>query len=113
MSLAPAPTAHNQSPTAKSRYVSVAVFAPLDTVLDYLNPPEMGLRIGDWVMVPLGRTKVRGIVTNLHDDPPDFSIIKPVLQPIDKKPVSSEHLAFLLWSAQWNLCPPGSLWKWA
>jgi primosomal protein N' (replication factor Y) (superfamily II helicase) len=89
-------------------YVSVAVFAPLETPLDYLRPPELMLSPGDLVLVPLGRSQVHGLVTSLHDKPPNFSGLKSVLEKRDKPTLSSENLSFLLWAAQWTMSPPGS-----
>lgn len=91
---------------APVRTAKVAVLAPMPEALDYLLPDTMDLTAGDHVMVPLGHSKIRGVVIGFDVDDGEMSL-KPVLARLDDPPVPEASLHFWLWAANWTLTAPG------
>ena len=86
----------------------VVVLAPMAEALDYLVPDTMHLVPGEHVLVPLGHTRVRGLVIGLAREVPDEGFkLKAVLQRLNDPIVPEASLNFWLWAAQWTLSPPG------
>jgi len=113
MSLAFSSTPHEgdhavQQETIKPRRVAkVAVLAPMPEALDYLIPDHLHLGAGDHVMVPLGHSKIRGVVVGLDAEPDPDIALKPMIARLDDPPVPEASLNFWLWAANWTLTPPG------
>jgi primosomal protein N' (replication factor Y) len=84
----------------------VAVLAPMAEALDYLVPDGWQLAAGEHVVVPLGATRVRGLVVGFEADGGAHRL-KAILQKVDDPPVPEASLNFWLWAAQWTLTPPG------
>ena len=92
--------------TPAVRTAKVAVLAPMPEALDYLVPETMSLAAGDHVMVPLGHSKIRGVVIGFDVDDGEMKL-KPVLARLDDPPVPEASLNFWLWAANWTLTAPG------
>jgi primosomal protein N' (replication factor Y) len=92
------------------KVLRVAVAAPLGGLLDYL-PPADGARAtpGTRVLVPLGRSQRVGMVVGIEDGSAVAeAALRPVLSVLDAAPLLSEqHLAFLLWAAEYYRGDPG------
>jgi len=82
---------------------------PVDRLLDYLIPDTFDLQVGDHVRVPLGNSRIRGVVTEVCDVPDTETgfKLKAVLERIDDPPVPPQSLEFWLKAAGWTLTPPG------
>ena len=89
------------------RIAKVAVLAPMPEALDYLIPDYLDLAAGDHVMVPLGHSKIRGVVVGFDAEPDADRALKPVAVRLDDPPVPEASLNFWLWAANWTLTPPG------
>ena len=89
------------------RIAKVAVLAPMPEALDYLIPEPVELAVGDHVMVPLGHSKVRGVVVGFDLEEDAERGLKPVAVRLDDPPVPEASLTFWLWAANWTLTPPG------
>jgi primosomal protein N' (replication factor Y) len=96
-----------QQETAPRRVAKVAVLAPMPEALDYLIPDHLDLDAGDHVMVPLGHSRLRGLVVGLDAEPDPGITLKPVAARLDDPPVPEASLNFWLWAANWTLTPPG------
>ncbi len=89
------------------RLAKVAVLAPMPEALDYLIPEHLDLAAGDHVMVPLGHSRIRGVVVGFDAEPDADRALKPVTARLDDPPVPEASLNFWLWAANWTLTPPG------
>lgn len=91
------------------RRVKVVVLTPIGTALDYLEPEGVRLKTGDHVRVPLGRARIRGVVTEVCEGlaPDSRFALKPVIERIDDPSVPEMSLDFWLRAAAWTLTPPG------
>ncbi len=96
-------------------YYEVAVAAPLDTSLTYLQPEGISTAIpaGIRVLVPLGNRLVTGYVLGMAGkaDDNDF-VIKPIADLLDPDPLFPAHLIpFFRWIASYYHYPPGEVIK--
>ena len=68
-----------------------------------------GLRTGMRVMVQLGARKFyAGIVSRLHDEPPAYKTIKPIVRIVDEREAATpEQLRLGEWISSYYMCPPG------
>src|SRR5579863_6640476 len=87
----------------------VDVLAPVavDTAYSYRAPPELNLRPGDFVVMPLGTRKAVGVVWAAREG--DGGNLKSV---IDKKPwppLNQPLRDFVDWIARWTLSPRGAV----
>lgn len=89
---------------AVSVMVPVAVAAPYT----YRAEPDLGLRPGDIVEVPLGTREVVGVV---WDNPPDPEVghnrLRPVSAKFDAPPIAKAVRGFVDWVANYTLTQPG------
>lgn len=90
---------------------SVAMIQPFDKVYSYRVPPELeaGVRPGMRITVPFGRgdRPVRAFCLDVSKAPWE-STLKPVLSPIDDRPLLSDHLLELgRWMAAYYASPLG------
>ena len=92
----------------------VALATPLRTLFDYLPPADLppdALRPGQRLWVPFGRRRCCGLLVAIkaHSDLPRRRL-KRAQALIDRHPlVSTEHLAFLQWVADYYHHPPGEV----
>lgn len=94
--------------------LKVAVPAPLPEPLDYLptrTPDLEPWQVGERVLVPLGKRRVVGILTQIETDCPVGSItLKPIIQRLDRQPaLPSSLMALCLWASQYYHHPVGEV----
>ena len=94
-------------------YVNVILPLPLERHFTYSVTPQEAeiLQPGMRVAVPFGKTKVyTGIVSALHQRPPEVYEAKPIEQILDEEPlVSEKQLRFWAWLASYYMCSEGEV----
>src|SRR5215468_687568 len=91
----------------------VVVELPLETPLDYRIPPDLGAgcRIGQRVLVPLGKRQVLGYIVGLADTS-TVTDLKELTEVLDDTPLLTPALLQLTrWIAEYYLCPWGQVLK--
>src|SRR5580700_11553455 len=90
------------------QYCDVAVPVPLDATFTYRIPEDSPEPVvGGRVIVPFREQRLSGIVTELHDREPDFTV-KRVSQVLDLTPALTPELMELgRWIAQYYIAPVG------
>ena len=91
----------------------VVVELPLETPLDYRIPPALrtGCRIGQRVLVPLGKRQVLGYIVGLASTS-TVADLKEVVEILDETPLLTPALLQLThWIAEYYLCPWGQVLK--
>lgn len=73
---------------------------------DYDIPPEMKVARGDFVFAPIGKQMKLGVVVGLKDAVKERSL-KSIAQIKVTKPLSSDMLKFIDWTARYNCVSPG------
>ena len=95
-------------------YCEVALPVPLDRTFTYalvsaLDPAFVPQR-GSRVIVPFRNEKLVGVVTEIHNRPPEDFEAKPIESVLDEDPLLSAHLIELAtWMAQYYLAPLGEV----
>jgi len=101
-------------PEGQAVYCDVALPVPLDLIFTY-EAGELEPVVGGRVVVPFGRgaeKKLSGIVTRIHNEPPETRKLKRVLQVLDTLPVLDEDLLALgRWIARYYLAPIGEVYR--
>ncbi len=89
--------------------VKVIVDAPLRGQLDYKNVPELGLRVGERCIVPLGRRNVIGIVAGFSDSSewPVNKLRKVAGRPDEIAPLSENWMRLTAFAARYYLSRHG------
>ncbi len=86
---------------------------PLDGAYDYAVPDGMVLAPGDWVLVPLGRRELPGVVWEpggtSGQTPIDPARLRPVIRRFDLPPLPAVGRAFIDWVARYCMSPPGAV----
>src|SRR4051812_21095289 len=85
----------------------VVVELPLETPLDYRIPPDLrtGCRIGQRVLVPLGKRQVLGYIVGLSRTS-TVADLKELVEILDETPLLTPALLQLThWIAEYYLCP--------
>ncbi|MCP4646219.1 MAG: primosomal protein N', partial [bacterium] len=95
-----------------TKVVSVAIPRPITETYSYLLPESMqsGILTGCRVVVPLGPTRVVGVIWNSNVNISDKirPKLKKVIQRLDFKPLLPKSVLDLLkWSADYYMTPPG------
>ncbi len=69
---------------------------------------DLDLKVGDYVYVPFGKSKITGVVWNLfeNNDNKNFQI-KKIIKKIEIEPLKKETITFLNWFSEYNLVPKG------
>ena len=96
-----------------SQFCDVAVPVPLDTVFTYRLPESVSPALGSRVLVPFGRQRVIGIVTELHDRTPRVTA-KNVLQfpdELSSPALTSDLLRLGKWISDYYLAPVGEVFR--
>src|SRR5262245_1898976 len=91
----------------------VVVELPLETPLDYRIPPHLrtGCRIGQRVLVPLGKRQVLGYIVGLARSS-TVADLKELAEILDETPLLTPALLQLTrWIAEYYLCPWGQVLK--
>ena len=69
---------------------------------------DLNLKIGDYVVVPFGKTKTTGVVWDEFEKTTNKSfLIKKVLQKLDVPALKKDTIKFLNWFSQYNMVPKG------
>jgi primosomal protein N' (replication factor Y) len=101
-------------PVSQASYCDVALPVPLDLIFTY-ELGDLEPVVGGRVVVPFGRgaeKKLSGIVTRIHQEPPETRKLKRVLQVLDTLPVLTEDLLALgRWIARYYLAPIGEVYR--
>ena len=79
----------------------------VDTAYSYRAPPELDLRPGDFVAMPLGTRKAVGVVWALRAG--DGGNLKSVTAKLPWPPLSRPLRDFVDWIARWTLSPRGAV----
>lgn len=111
---APTPRSHDVAvqPDAFAAGALVAVLLPLPLAgpYDYRVPPDLVLRPGDVVTVPLGRRQERGVVWGPGAGTVDPAKVRAVLSRLpDAPPVPEVSRRFVDWVAAYTLSAPGAV----
>ena len=69
---------------------------------------DLNLKVGDYVVVPFGKSKITGVVWNEFEkkDNRNFKI-KSVLKRLDINPLKKTTIKFLNWFSEYNIIPKG------
>lgn len=94
------------------QFCDVAVPVPLDATFTYRIPEDSPEPVvGGRVIVPFREQRLSGIVTELHDREPDFTV-KRVSQVLDTTPALTPELMELgRWIAQYYIAPVGEVFR--
>ncbi|HXT05857.1 MAG TPA: primosomal protein N' [Roseiarcus sp.] len=79
----------------------------LDTAYSYHAPPELDLRLGDFVAMPLGARTAIGVVWATRTG--DGGNLKSVIEKKPWPPLSAPMRDFVDWIARWTLSPRGAV----
>lgn len=94
-------------------YIDVILPLPLEKHFTYEVTRQEGdfLRPGMRVAVPFGKTKIyTGIVSRIHNNPPQIYEAKPIEQILDEEPViTAFQLQFWSWIAKYYMCAEGEV----
>ena len=69
---------------------------------------DISLKVGDYVMVPFGKSKITGIVWDEFEKENNRNFkIKSVLKKLDVVPLKKTTIKFLNWFSEYNIIPKG------
>ena len=69
---------------------------------------DINLKVGDYVMVPFGKSKITGVVWDEFEKKNDKNFkIKSVLKKIDVTQLKKTTIKFLNWFSEYNIIPKG------
>jgi primosomal protein N' (replication factor Y) len=69
---------------------------------------DLNLKVGEYVIVPFGKTKMIGVVWNHFETKNKKNFhIKKVVKKLEVKPLNENTIKFLNWFSQYNLIPKG------
>ena len=69
---------------------------------------DLKLKVGDYVIVPFGKSKVTGVVWNEFEKKNDKNFkVKNVLNKLNVSPLKITTIKFLNWFSEYNLIPKG------
>ena len=69
---------------------------------------KLNLKVGDYVVVPFGKSKITGIVWDEFEKKNDRKFkIKEVLKKLDVYPLKKNTIKFLNWFSEYNIIPKG------
>ncbi|MBW2466474.1 MAG: primosomal protein N' [Deltaproteobacteria bacterium] len=97
-----------------TKYIEVAVTAPVDRPLTYLAPDDclQPLLPGMRVLVPLGSRKITGYILSFVDHPPSAKNLKKIAAVPDERPLFAvEQVDFFRWIARYYHYPIGEVIK--
>jgi len=93
-------------------FVNVAVMAAIRNPLTYRVPNDLGVRLGQRVLVPLATRKATGLVLEPVARVSPGVKMRDVLRVLDPEPVLSPELVTLgLWIAEYYLAPVGEVFR--
>ena len=69
---------------------------------------SVNLKVGEFVEVPFGKTKIVGVVWDTFEKTNNKNFqIKKILKKIEIEPLKKETITFLNWFSEYNLVPKG------
>jgi len=69
---------------------------------------NLDLKIGDYVIVPFGKSKITGVVWNeFEQDKKKKYLIKKVIQKLKIPSLKNNTIKFLNWFSEYNMVPKG------
>src|SRR6056300_155312 len=69
---------------------------------------DVSLKVGDYVIVPFGKSKITGVVWDEFEKNDDKKFkIKSVLKKLDVVPLKKTTIKFLNWFSKYNIIPKG------
>ena len=69
---------------------------------------DINLKVGDYVLVPFGKSKITGVVWDEFEKGNNRNFkIKTVLKKLDVSPLKKTTIKFLNWFAEYNIIPKG------
>ena len=69
---------------------------------------DLNLKVGDYVIVPFGKSKITGVVWDEFEKNNSKKFkIKNILQKLDVVPLKKKTISFLNWFAEYNIIPKG------
>ena len=69
---------------------------------------DINLKVGDYVVVPFGKSKITGVVWNEFEKKNNRNFkIKSVLKKLDVIPLKKTTIKFLNWFSEYNIIPKG------
>jgi len=69
---------------------------------------DINLKVGDYVVVPFGKSKITGVVWNEFEKKNNRNFkIKSVLKKLDVSPLKKTTIKFLNWFSEYNIIPKG------
>ena len=89
--------------------VAVLLPLPLTGAYDYRVPPEITLAPGDFVVVPLGRREVVGVVWGAGSDEVEAGRLRDAMGRLDAPPMPEPLRRLVDWVADYTLAPPGAV----
>jgi len=96
----------------KDKKVQVLTPYPVDKAYDYFVPEDIQVNLGDYVLVPLGKKEVIGIVWSLSGAGDiENDKIKYILKKYDFPPFTEEQRKFVDWVASYTMYEKGSVLK--
>jgi primosomal protein N' (replication factor Y) len=103
------PDGSASSAEGPERRVSVMLPLPLDGAYDYRVPHEVNIALGDFVAVPLGNRKLRGVLWGPASGDVDPAKLKFIIERLDVPPMTEELRRLIDWVANYTLAPPGAV----
>ena len=92
-----------------ARSVSVLLPLPLAGAYDYRVPPEFELEEGDFVIVPLGRREMVGVVWGAGSGEFDPKRLKNVVERLEAPRMPAAVRRFVDWVAGYSMAAPGAV----
>src|SRR5579883_111623 len=102
-------TSEAATSTHAARRVSVLLPLPLAGAYDYLAPAELALRPGDFVIVPLGRRELVGVVWGDAIGDVAAEKLKSIAEKLPAPALTEELRRLVDWVASYTLSPPGAV----
>tara|TARA_R110002095_G_scaffold118651_5_gene103365 strand:+ start:1209 stop:3458 length:2250 start_codon:yes stop_codon:yes gene_type:complete len=93
--------------------VSVLVPYPVDKAYDYIVPPDITVKVGDYVCVPLGNREIPAVVWGEASGDVKPKKLKAVISKYDLDAMPETHRKFIDWVAKYTVSMKGSVLKMA
>jgi primosomal protein N' (replication factor Y) len=82
---------------------------PLAGAYDYLAPPELALKPGDFVAAPLGKNELLGVVWGEATGEVAPAKLKRIVERLDAPPMPEALRRLIDWVAAYTVAPPGAV----
>ena len=93
---------------SKLKNMKIPILLPNIFNYPFTYESKINLKIGDYVVVPFGKSKITGVVWDSFENQTDkkFSI-KKVIEKLEVPPLSKNIIKFLNWFSEYNMVPKG------